>query len=528
MGGSATKPTICVYLASPEFVRNYAHSGALSELALDFRIVAAVPHHLRDHPGLGESCFSEVLPVNAGRAVMAVESLLQDARTHRFRAASSSFLYRHERLSERAGFRQFAIDPRRLRLRPLQNLPGFDRILPAVAGPLAALLSVYHWLLHFHDRSGRYWVARLLSVNPLWTATRCFELFPQRWANAIVRRLRSASALALLVPSNAFEPTLRPLLRASRRHGVQSVLLVDNWDNLSSKMILSQLPDHMGVWGEQSRRHAIEIQGMPADRVHILGSPRFSAYLGNPEAITAGDVRSGSDDNEFMRQKLILFAGCSVPFLEIPVLECIEAWISTLVGEIPIVEYRPHPQRHKRNRPDEFRPENFRHIIGDRRTDPRVMRDEVASTERVASPKLSCYAGMFDRYHFVISSPTSLVIESLLNRKRVVLLGIDDGVHLTTPATYLRRSTHFEGVESTGGVTVVRDEDTLLDALRRLLALSDGEARTTDEEFRTAEYFCLGDLGGYSGRLRLLVRTIIMQDPRPLDGAATPLWPNEA
>lgn len=496
--------TVAVYLSSAEFIRNYVRSGALRDVAEHHRLVAVLPESLQNHPGVRGEIFVDIIPVHVPAGFAAAEALLQDARTHRFRSRSSSFLYRHERLKERASRAPLKVDASALRLRPLDLVQRWGWLHGRLAAVIAYLLSVLVWVRNFPSRSRRYWAARAISVQPIWAFALTFEWFPQRWARNVAERLGADSVDMVLIPSNAFESSLRPFLRALRQKHIKSVLLIDNWDNLSSKIILPQLPDHMGVWGEQSRSHAVEIQSMPARRVHVLGSPRFSAYINVKGATTTAFVGEGVPPGDLR----VLFAGCSVPFLEVPVLRELERWAATRSGLRPIIEYRPHPQRHRRSRPDVFDPKEFTAVVSDVRTDPAVMRQELHSAEGVASPELSTYARMFDRYHFVISAPTSLVIEALLNRKRVVLLGVDDGVHLTSPSTYLRRSTHFQGVHSLEAVTLVRDADQIIRAMEELTERSSDEILVSDAELEAVEHFCLADLGGYPGRLLALVRAV--------------------
>jgi hypothetical protein len=496
--------TIGVYLSTPEFIRNYVRSGALSEVARNHRLVAVLPETLQGHPGVQAGNFSAVIPVRVPATVLAVEALLQDARTHRFRTLSSSFLFRHERMKERASRAQFTVEAESLRLRPLRIVKRWKSLHTNLSAVIAYGFTILLWLRNFRSRSSNYWFARTLSTQPMWALGRTFEWFPQRWAGGVARRLQAESVSTVLIPSNAFEPSLRPLLRALRRQKIRSVMLIDNWDNLSSKIILPQLPDHMGVWGEQSRSHAVRIQGMPEQQVHVLGSPRFSAYIG----ATASRTSIGTSGEVPTGESRVLFAGCSVPFLEVPVLRALDDWAASHSGRRPVIEYRPHPQRHKRRVPDVFNPADFTHVIGDVRTDPIAMSREARSSEGVAGPKLSTYERMFDSYHFVISAPTSLVIEALLNRKQVILLGLDDGIHLTSPSIYLRRSTHFEAVDSLEAVTLVRDLDELRSAMAELVERTADEIRVTDEQLHQVEHFCVADLGGYPRRLLDLVRTV--------------------
>ena len=62
----------------------------------------------------------------------------------------------------------------------------------------------------------------------------------------------------------------------------KTLILVDNWDNLSSKYVMTFHPDKLAVWGEQSKLHAITIQKLQEKSVTVLGTPRFAGYYGEP------------------------------------------------------------------------------------------------------------------------------------------------------------------------------------------------------------------------------------------------------
>lgn len=73
---------------------------------------------------------------------------------------------------------------------------------------------------------------------------------------------------------------------------VPSYFLIDNWDNLSSKALYMKLPDYMGVWGQQTKLHAISIQKMSEENVHVLGSARFCPYERNSATHSEGNERN--------------------------------------------------------------------------------------------------------------------------------------------------------------------------------------------------------------------------------------------
>ena len=54
------------------------------------------------------------------------------------------------------------------------------------------------------------------------------------------------------------------------------IQVMENWDNISSKVCPSDKAEALVVWGEQTRRHASEIHGFPIEKTHALGSTRLN------------------------------------------------------------------------------------------------------------------------------------------------------------------------------------------------------------------------------------------------------------
>ncbi len=65
-----------------------------------------------------------------------------------------------------------------------------------------------------------------------------------------------------VIPTSLLDIYCNDLIMAARASQHVVLLLQSGWDNLSSKGILHQTPDHAGVWGPQSRMHAKTIQGL--------------------------------------------------------------------------------------------------------------------------------------------------------------------------------------------------------------------------------------------------------------------------
>lgn len=111
---------------------------------------------------------------------------------------------------------------------------------------------------------------------------------------------------------------------------ILSILIIDNWDNLSSKSVIWNRPDHVLVWGEDMTQDAFKIQRIPRERIIRIGSPRVS--------------RGGNKQQPRLKESgSILFAGSGLQHSdEISLLlECSTALSETNSNHRLV--YRPHP-----------------------------------------------------------------------------------------------------------------------------------------------------------------------------------------
>ncbi|HXE80913.1 MAG TPA: hypothetical protein VNK41_09195 [Vicinamibacterales bacterium] len=138
-------------------------------------------------------------------------------------------------------------------------------------------------------------------------------------------------------------------LRATRARRIPTILAVWSWDHLSSKALVRECPDRVLVWNEVQKREAIELHGVPAERIVVTGAQCFDRWFG----------RQPSRDRETFcaavglpsNRPLLLWV-CSALFLgsrpEAPV---VLEWLRRIrASAVPglhdaAVLIRPHPSR---------------------------------------------------------------------------------------------------------------------------------------------------------------------------------------
>ncbi len=138
-------------------------------------------------------------------------------------------------------------------------------------------------------------------------------------------------------------------LIAARAAGRRSALAVGSWDHLSSKSRLRELPDMVMVWNPIQKDEAVQLHGIPADRVVVTGAQCFDQWF---------DRRPSRPRDEFLERvglpgdRPFLLYVCSSLFRGTgheP--RFVERWIQAVrastdprVRDAAIL-VRPHPQR---------------------------------------------------------------------------------------------------------------------------------------------------------------------------------------
>jgi hypothetical protein len=125
---------------------------------------------------------------------------------------------------------------------------------------------------------------------------------------------------------------------------------VASWDNLTSKGLLRFVPERVFVWNETQCREAVELHGMPADRVVATGAARFDDWF----------AQRPSTSREQFARKLGLDPGrpyllylCSSSFVAPDEVGSVTRWLESLRGadderlrDVGVV-VRPHPKRYE-------------------------------------------------------------------------------------------------------------------------------------------------------------------------------------
>ncbi len=151
----------------------------------------------------------------------------------------------------------------------------------------------------------------------------------------------------LVTPIVEFASPQVEYVKSARKLGIPCAVAVASWDNLTGKGLIRVAPDRVLVWNEIQAAEAIELHGVPADRVVVTGAPKFDEWFERSPSSDYADfaARVGLD----RRRRYVLYA-CSSPFIAPDEVGFVRTWLERLRGDVRPrlaelgVLVRPHPQ----------------------------------------------------------------------------------------------------------------------------------------------------------------------------------------
>lgn len=169
---------------------------------------------------------------------------------------------------------------------------------------------------------------------------------PSRRVTAYLRTQRPD--VLLVSPLIELASPLLDYLKAAGNLGIRAGICVASWDNLTSKGLLRFVPERVFVWNETQRREAIELHGMPPERVVATGAARFDNWFAQRPSTSREDfARNVGLDPE---RPYLLYL-CSSGFVAPDEVASVSRWIESLRSSADEllrgagVLVRPHPKR---------------------------------------------------------------------------------------------------------------------------------------------------------------------------------------
>ncbi len=338
-------------------------------------------------------------------------------------------------------------------------------------------------LRRFRRRALGWKASLLLTIAGLPLAERLFvswtrSLLASKPNRALEEMLDRECPDVVVHPSVLDGVFINDLIDSCARRGIPTVVMMNSWDNPSTKRAMVGRPDWLLVWGPHTREHAIRFVGTLAERTIEFGAAQFDVFREKPRYDRATLCRDYGLDAAL---PIVLFAGANTQTDEFAALEELDADIEG--GRLPpmSVIYRPHPWGGAGASGERFMSHSFRNIRIDRTM--RALLENVARGDR-ASLTLPEYRDTHDllaNVDIVISPLSTILVEATLHAKPVICLFPEESA---TSARNINSVPlfHFEEFFALPDVAVARSNSALQKALRELAA--SGEAARRGERLR--------------------------------------------
>ncbi len=150
------------------------------------------------------------------------------------------------------------------------------------------------------------------------------------WPSLKRQVLKTKPDLVLILSGGAYSGIENTIISFLNKKKIPSVVVIDNWDNLTSKSIIRENPTGLGVWGNEMLKEASLIHGLKPKITKVIGSSRF-----NPNEI----------DTKCPYSNFILFAGSGKPEIDenLIIKEVREVLDQSTFWQETLLVYRPHP-----------------------------------------------------------------------------------------------------------------------------------------------------------------------------------------
>lgn len=444
-------PHIGIFIGSEFHARSFAESGTLQGLLKNFKItLLTLPEIITNFPELGEA--NEVvhfIPDVTTKKLFAKQLRLG---TLKFRKRSSSFRFRLSR-----------------------NILGDYR-------PQKKVMHLLFWV-------GKIFIRTIkLLFDLINTADYRYNRVKNSYHSSVLNSIpvNKMKNLDLVIGwCQTSEPSAIAAIVYSHVNKIPSILVVDNWDNLSSKSIFGIEPTRVLCFGEQSVKFAEEIQKFKKGISFGIGSARFEIYR---------NFKPQKKENE--ETVRILFAGSSIALEDDKILTHLSEFLMK-TKEVNVkkfeVTYKRHPA--PQGNPTDLSLINLKYPL---------IKIHPSANSKSSWEKLSEVRDSLRAVDLVISMPTTLLLEARVCNLPVLVIAFTDNRIRTSSAKMMLNLEHLRGVSSIDGVKIVRNLSDLEEALIDFNSL-----QYSFEEASGLDYFVSWDNTTFTEKLTKHVRDLL-------------------
>ena len=266
---------------------------------------------------------------------------------------------------------------------------------------------------------------------------------------------------------------INDLVLTSKERRIPLVVIMNSWDNPSTKRAMSGQPDWLLVWGEQTRAHAMTYMDMPADTVVCFGAAQFDVFRQVPRLSREEFCRRHQIADASSR--ILLYAGSSKGTDEFSHLRMLDDAIES--GELgnAVVVYRPHPWGDGGKGGGRILEHPWRHVRVEHTMREYLERVTAGGSAGITTPDYRNTHDLLASVDALVSPLSTIIIEGALHGKPVMCFLPDEedgGGHFAVALPL----THFDELFAEPRFLIARGDGALVPGARELLAKVGDEA----------------------------------------------------
>ena len=335
-------------------------------------------------------------------------------------------------------------------------------------------------------------------------------MFSRIGNNEVLDKLLQDEAPDLIVHPTVLEGLfVSDLVRWGEANRKPTLFIMNSWDNPATKALIVGCPDRLVVWGEQTRRHAMQHMGVPPEKIACLGAAQFDLYR-KPPKVSPSEYRRrlGVPDH----WKVLLYAGSSKGLNETYHLIQLEEAIERGQLKNCVVLYRPHPWRDYPKDEADFFSLKWKHVM----FEPSM---EACYRQSRQKERIHIELANYEDTHItlsavdvVISPLSTILLEAAMHGKPVAVYLPDEDMTSNTFLFTVANLAHFRDFfEQVECIMCERPEDLIKDC-EQLLRLRD-DPGISERLQKQCAYFVEPSDRPYADQLSSLIRSLLSPPP---------------
>ena len=432
------KKNICLVFVHDIYFNNYLYNKQFIDIITNYNVKFLVPEKYYDLVPSSLIKSTDIISSDVLNYKIKTFNLITKVLRWRNRKKSKSFRYREQRFAYPFTILGiYYISMRKLTkifksnsqvISELKKLSQPNKSLNKTTSNTSTniIKTILFYASWFFRATFLRFLIRFLSYNPQFKIFNSIVVKKFRYPDELYSYFLDHPSDLIIFISQANESIGVYLTQIQKRLSRKILFLIDNWDNLSSKSVLWELPDYIATWGEQSSQHAIKIQGFKTDQVFNLGTARFLSY----------PYLRNQSISSMLNYEYVLFLGSSLQFNEIEVLKRLDSELNNHRNEYNEIKilYRPHPFGYNLDKELELR--NFSNV----EIDPNVSFTSKPTSNFLSSDYL---AALISNSRFIVGGLTSMLIEGSIFGKNIIGLVHKEKYNISSPRKVYEKYEHL-------------------------------------------------------------------------------------